>query len=109
MSILEPETEKTKETTANTKGTADTKETKEIDSLENDSLENVDFVVDECCVWNVSEEQARHEPYCRGCREKKEMDLIVCWRCFKYRENSLKYFRGTFQEWLQSLSKKGSI
>ena len=58
-------------------------------------------------LFNVDEEQARKEFYCRGCRGKKDaLDIVVCWECFKYRDNCLKYFEGTFQEWLKSVWKK---
>jgi len=47
------------------------------------------------------EEQARTETFCRGCGG--EPGLIVCWPCFKCREDVLpfKYFDGTFTEWLE--------
>jgi len=58
-------------------------------------------------LFNVDEDQARKEFYCRGCRGKKDsLDIVVCWECFKYRDNCLKYFEGTFQEWLKSVWKK---
>jgi hypothetical protein len=49
------------------------------------------------------EEQARTETFCRGCGGEKEDGLIVCWPCFKYREDIVPYkeFNGTFEEWLQ--------
>ena len=49
------------------------------------------------------EEQARTEAFCRGCGGEKEAGLIVCWPCFKYRDDIVpfKYFDGTFEEWLE--------
>jgi hypothetical protein len=49
------------------------------------------------------EEQARTETFCRGCGGEKEDGLIVCWPCFKYRDDIVpfKYFDGTFEEWLE--------
>jgi hypothetical protein len=49
------------------------------------------------------EEQARTETVCRGCGGEKELELIVCWPCFKYRDDIVpfKYFDGTFTEWLE--------
>ena len=49
------------------------------------------------------EEQARTETVCRGCGGEKEIGLIVCWPCFKSREDivPIKYFDGTFWEWLE--------
>jgi hypothetical protein len=48
------------------------------------------------------EEHVRTETTCRACDEAKEIGLVVCWLCFKYREDivPLKYFDGTFTEWL---------
>ena len=48
------------------------------------------------------EEHVRTETICRGCGEAKEAGLIVCWICFKYREDIVpfKYFGGTLAEWL---------
>ena len=39
---------------------------------------------------------------CRGCGGVKELGLIVCWPCFKYRDDIVpfKYFGGTLSEWL---------
>ena len=52
------------------------------------------------------EEHVRAETICRGCSEAKETGLVVCWPCFKYREDivPLKYFDGTFTEWLKTIS-----
>ena len=49
------------------------------------------------------EEQARTETVCRGCGGEKDTGLVVCWSCFKYRDDivPLKYFDGTFSEWLE--------
>ena len=33
------------------------------------------------------EERARTETVCRGCNGEKGTGLIVCWPCFKYRED----------------------
>ena len=43
-----------------------------------------------------SKAQARTETVCRGCGGEKEAGLIVCWPCFKYREDVVpfKYFDG---------------
>jgi len=48
---------------------------------------------------------ARTETVCRGCNEPKATGLIVCWPCFKYREDIVpfKYFDGTLSEWLQTV------
>jgi hypothetical protein len=51
------------------------------------------------------EEAARTETVCRGCDGTKETGLVVCWSCFKLRDDVMpfKYFDGTFSEWLQTL------
>jgi hypothetical protein len=53
------------------------------------------------------EEVARTETVCRGCGDEKELGLVVCWPCFKYREDvvTFKYFDGTLTEWLRTLPK----
>lgn len=51
----------------------------------------------------ISEDQARAEMYCRGCGENKDLGLVVCWNCFKYRTDvkPLKYYSGDLSEWLK--------
>ena len=51
------------------------------------------------------EARARTETVCRGCNGEKGTGLIVCWPCFKYREDIVpfKYFDGTLSEWLQTV------
>ena len=50
----------------------------------------------------ITEEQARELDVCPGCGEPKGPGLMVCWVCFKYREDicPLKYFGGTWGDWL---------
>ena len=47
--------------------------------------------------------------YCVGCGEDKEKGLVVCWECFKARENPLKSFIGSVYEWLVSIGKIDGI
>ena len=49
------------------------------------------------------EEQTRTETVCRGCGGEKGLDLIVCWPCFKCRDDTVpfKYFGGPLSEWLE--------
>lgn len=53
----------------------------------------------------------RNETTCRGCGKPKEIGLIVCWNCFKYRPNPFKYFRNDTPEacrldlWLEEIGK----
>ena len=51
------------------------------------------------------EQRARTETVCRSCNGEKETGLIVCWPCFKYREDIVpfKYFDGTLSQWLQTV------
>ena len=37
------------------------------------------------------EERARTETVCRGCNGEKGTGLIVCWPCFKYREDIVPF------------------
>ncbi len=56
---------------------------------------------------STSPETARAGKVCLGCGEPKEAGvLIVCWNCFKYRTDitPLKYFEGTFEEWLNQVA-----
>lgn len=48
------------------------------------------------------EERARSETFCRGCGGAKEAGLVVCWPCYKHRDDVMpfKYFDGTFTQWL---------
>jgi hypothetical protein len=57
-----------------------------------------------------AERRAREAPYCQACGCRKEPSgpagLLVCWECFKYRQDitPLKYTEdGDFLRWLQSL------
>lgn len=56
------------------------------------------------------EKGLRKLDYCVGCGDSKEIGLSVCWKCFKYRENPLKWFNGSVCEWLESIDQvAGSI
>jgi hypothetical protein len=37
---------------------------------------------------------------CAGCGGRKDEGTIVCWECFKQGEHPLKYWDGTWLEWL---------
>jgi len=50
----------------------------------------------------ITEEQARRGKVCRGCGKEKASGLVVCWVCFKLGNNPLKYFEGSFGEWLEA-------
>lgn len=54
---------------------------------------------------NNLEEIARQETNCRGCNRPKEIGLVVCWDCFKYRKDTIpfKYFNESFEAWLLQL------
>jgi hypothetical protein len=42
---------------------------------------------------------ARAMTTCPACGESKEAGLVVCWHCFKQRDNSLKASGLEFGEW----------
>ncbi len=57
-------------------------------------------------------QQARLSRICPACDKPKELELIVCWTCFKYREDVIpfKYYEGNsldpLQEWLDYVKEK---
>ena len=55
----------------------------------------------------ITENEARNNPFCPGCGKPKNTGLIVCWHCFKTRQDitPLKYYEGTFADWLMLLTK----
>jgi len=36
------------------------------------------------------------------CGNAKEKSTLVCWDCFKRSDNALKWFPGTYEEWLKA-------
>ena len=55
------------------------------------------------------EDQERHKTVCCGCGKAKSIGIIVCWGCFKYRQDitPFKYFDGSLSEWV-ALAKGGA-
>lgn len=60
----------------------------------------------------MTDEQARLSEICPACKKPKALELVVCWTCFKYREDVIpfKYFEGKdsndlLQEWLDYVRK----
>ena len=53
-------------------------------------------------------EQARTERFCRGCGGAKEAGPVVCWPCYKHRDDvePYKYFDGTLTQWLARIDAK---
>lgn len=52
----------------------------------------------------ITEEAARAQENCIGCGCQKTANALVCWSCFKYVPNPLKYFNGTFEEWQKQVA-----
>jgi len=50
------------------------------------------------------EEIARKSEICPACNKEKNKGLIVCWDCFKYRENPLKYSFLPFAKWIKTIN-----
>jgi len=50
-------------------------------------------------------DKARNLDICVGCGEPKSIGCIVCWECFKYRQDVVpyKYANKTLAEWLQTI------
>jgi hypothetical protein len=49
----------------------------------------------------ISENEARWNDFC-VCGAEKDHGCVVCWNCFKYIPNGLKYFQGSFEEWQEA-------
>ena len=62
-------------------------------------------------IEELAKDQAEHFPFrqettCRGCGQPKEVGLLVCWTCFKYRkDNPFKYWKGTLRTWLAAIGR----
>lgn len=52
-------------------------------------------------------DRQRAERVCIGCGKPKEIGLVVCWHCFKYREDTqpYKYWQGELAAWVAQLPK----
>jgi hypothetical protein len=52
------------------------------------------------------EEGQRSKTTCVGCGSHKDIGLIICWSCFKYRDDIpvFKYYQGSLREWLADIS-----
>lgn len=46
------------------------------------------------------EKEAREMENCIACGSLKSAGAIVCWSCFKYVPEPLKYWPGSFESWL---------
>ena len=57
----------------------------------------------------INEEATRKDGFCLGCGGVKGEGCIVCWECFKYREDvePYKYWGGGFFSWLDHLNTEG--
>lgn len=51
------------------------------------------------------EEKIRNSKKCVGCGKEKQTGCMVCWDCFKYRDNPFKYFTGSLTNWLKAIKK----
>ena len=47
-------------------------------------------------------EKARKLDICPGCGEPKQVGCIVCWPCFKYRDNPFKEAGLYLMDWLDT-------
>jgi len=54
----------------------------------------------------LTESEARRLLYCPACGAEKQLGCIVCWGCFKYIDNSLKYSPLSFEDWLEAQAQK---
>lgn len=54
-------------------------------------------------IYETQEEyEARIANKCPACNQNKEQGSLVCWDCFKRRDDiiPLKFYQGTFNQWL---------
>jgi len=56
----------------------------------------------------LNETEIRKSCLCPGCGNVKPVGCVVCWDCFKYRQDvtPLKYFDGCVNEWLEMVRSK---
>lgn len=53
-----------------------------------------------------AERAARLATSCPGCGQPKEIGLVVCWPCFKYREDGFKWAADCdLEKWLQKVGR----
>ena len=50
------------------------------------------------------ETKFRASLYCKVCGMPKSDGAIVCWDCFKYRENAFKHSDLSLKDWLKSIN-----
>ena len=55
-----------------------------------------------------SDNEYRNQTTCAGCGRQKDIGLVVCWDCFKYRQDvtPFKYFDGYIEDWLLTLTER---
>lgn len=54
-----------------------------------------------------SEAKYRNMANCPACGDEKTPGLVVCWHCFKYRDNPFKYSRSNIETWLEDIKRGG--
>lgn len=50
------------------------------------------------------EDEQRKKTTCVACGGDKPLGLVVCWGCFKYRDNAFKYSDLSFEDWLKEIA-----
>lgn len=50
------------------------------------------------------EDEQRTVETCIACGEHKQLGLVVCWDCFKYRDNGFKYSNLSLEDWLKEIA-----
>lgn len=51
------------------------------------------------------EDEERLKTICAGCGGDKQLDLVVCWNCYKYSALPFKYYEGGLKNWLLQIKK----
>lgn len=49
------------------------------------------------------EDQCRNSTTCIACGDTMQLGMVVCWGCFKHRDNAFKYSDLELVEWLAEI------
>ena len=50
------------------------------------------------------ETDLRKSTLCKGCGKSKSIGLVVCWDCFKYRDDNYKNSGLNITDWLEKIN-----
>lgn len=55
------------------------------------------------------ETKQRESDICIACGDRKDVGNVVCWDCFKYRDNAWKYSELELIDWLKEIGVEVTI